>query len=197
MLKRFRTRYESIVEELAPLINSVASYVPPRRARKLHIGLFGYSRSVRGIVLPRAIPFAAACYSLGIPPEFIGGKVLGDLEENEWDLLQKGYVNMKNDLVTVGAYLSWQNINMLVDMHEKVAERASMRRHGLEAALSSLSEDLKTIEGNLSVKLGPRNSAQRKHENFTNNFLLSYMEREESETMTSLLEAAKIRKCLG
>ena len=60
--------YQSRIEELAPLINSVAQYVPRRRARKLHIGLFGYSRNVKGKAMPRAIPFAAAFYSLGIPP---------------------------------------------------------------------------------------------------------------------------------
>ena len=34
--------------------------VPRRRMRKLHIGLFGYSRSIGGISLPRAISFCAA-----------------------------------------------------------------------------------------------------------------------------------------
>ena len=94
MLRKSRSRYESVVEDLAPLVNSITPYIPQRRARKLHIGLFGYSRNVRGVILPRAIPFAAAFYSLGIPPEFIGGKVLADLGEGEWDILRRYYINL-------------------------------------------------------------------------------------------------------
>ncbi|MFH0897208.1 MAG: phosphoenolpyruvate carboxylase, partial [Candidatus Bathyarchaeota archaeon] len=43
ILKKASSEYERVVEEFAPLVNSIASYVPNRRARKLHIGLFGYS----------------------------------------------------------------------------------------------------------------------------------------------------------
>ena len=70
--------YQSRIEGLAPFINSIAEFVPRRRARKLHIGLFGYSRNVKGKAMPRAIPFAAAFYSIGIPPEFIGASAAGD-----------------------------------------------------------------------------------------------------------------------
>jgi phosphoenolpyruvate carboxylase len=38
---------------------------------------------------------------------------------------------------------------------------------------------------------------QKRHENFTNNFLLSYIEHEDDETKVALIEAAKLRKCLG
>ncbi len=70
--------YAKQVEALAPLINKVARYVPKRRRRKLHIGLFGYSRKLGGIILPRAIGFCAACYSLGLPPEILGFHALDD-----------------------------------------------------------------------------------------------------------------------
>jgi hypothetical protein len=53
------------------------------------------------------------------------------------------------------------------------------------------------VEEKLDVKLGPRTSTQRKHENFTNNFLISYLERENEEAKIALVEAAKLRKCLG
>ncbi len=108
ILEKCKQRYENVIETLAPLVNSIAAYVPQRRARKLHIGLFGYSRSVAGVTLPRAIPFAAALYSIGIPPEFIGCKVLEDLNENEWNALQKHYVNMKHDFSAVSGYVSWR-----------------------------------------------------------------------------------------
>jgi len=32
---------------------------------------------------------------------------------------------------------------------------------------------------------------------FTNNFLMSYLERDDGEAKASFLEAAKLRKCLG
>lgn len=197
ILEKSRRIYESAVEELAPLINSVASYVPQRRARKLHIGLFGYSRNLAGVVLPRAIPFAASLYSLGIPPELIGGKIFVELEESEWDFVQKYYINLKNDLNTAGGYLSWQNIDVLMNMHQKVAERAGMSEDKLKAALAQILEDLTAIEENLGVKLGPRTLSQKRHENFVNNFLISYLEHEDSEANASFLEAAKLRKCLG
>ena len=89
VLAKCRQQYERQIESLAPFINSVAAYVPPRRARKLHIGLFGYSRCVAGVCLPRAISFAAALYSIGLPPEFIGMSALNQLSEQEWALLKK------------------------------------------------------------------------------------------------------------
>jgi phosphoenolpyruvate carboxylase len=57
-------------------------------------------------------------------------------------------------------------------------------------------EDIEAIE-NFGVKLGQSGSAQRKYENFTNSFLLSYMEGEDSEAREFLLEAARLRRCLG
>ena len=197
ILNKFRRRYESIVEELAPLVNSIASYIPQRRARKLHIGLFGYSRNVRGAALPRAIPFAAALYSLGIPPEFIGGKVLDDLIGEEWDILEKYYTNKKNDLSTAGNYLSWQNINMLMDLYQKVAERAGMSEEKLKDALAKLLDDLSAVEEGLGIKFGPRSMTQRKHENLSNNFLISYIEQEDSEARTFCLEIGRLRRCIG
>ncbi len=197
VVKKLMAGYQSTVEKLAPLINSVARYVPPRRARKLHIGLFGYSRTVRGIALPRAIPFAAALYSIGLPPEFIGARVLSDLSEDEWELLKKCYANMKHDLTHVSQYLSWRNLQMIGDMHSEVARRACMSDQDLECALGQLSVDLGVVEKNLGVKLGPRNLAQRKYENILCNFLIAYIEREDQEAEANLVRAAVLRKCLG
>ena len=101
-------QYERQIEVMAPFINAVAAYVPARRARKLHIGLFGYSRCVAGVCLPRAISFATALYSVGIPPEFIGMKALNQLNEQEWKTLNKHYLKMQYDLKVVGEYVSIQ-----------------------------------------------------------------------------------------
>ncbi len=68
--------------------------------------MFGYSRCVAGVCLPRAISFATALYSIGLPPEFIGMKILDQLTEKEWDLLERYYVRMEHDLNVAGEYVS-------------------------------------------------------------------------------------------
>ena len=146
ILGKCRLQYENEIEPLAPFINCVAAYVPQRRARKLHIGLFGYSRCVAGVCLPRAIAFSAALYSIGLPPEFIGMKALTKLNEEEWKLLQKYYVKMEHDLRSIGEYVSWENLNMLMEMGQKTAKRAGMSEEKLRLALSNSLEDLKTVE---------------------------------------------------
>jgi phosphoenolpyruvate carboxylase len=197
MLAKCRQQYETQIELLAPFINSVAAFVPPRRARKLHIGLFGYSRCVVGVCLPRAISFAAALYSIGLPPEFIGLRALNQLNDKEWQLLKKHYLKMENDLKVVGEYVSWENINMLIEMRSQLAKRANMNTEAIKKALTNSLEDLKAVEEKLGIKLGPKNVSGRKHENFTNNFLLSYLQKEDDEAKKALLESAKLRKCLG
>jgi phosphoenolpyruvate carboxylase len=197
ILQKCKREYESVIENLAPLVNSVAPYVPQRRARKLHIGLFGYSRNVAGVNLPRAITFAAALYSIGVPPEFIGSKVLEDLNDSEIELIQKHYVNMKHDFSSVGGYFSWQNINMLMENHKKAAERACMSEDELKIGLTKILDDLKAIEEKLDIKLGPRSLTEKRHENFANNFLIAYIEHEDDEARKALVEAAKLRRCLG
>lgn len=69
---RFMESYQRDIERLAPLVNMIAPYIPKRRARALHVGLFGYSRGEGKVFLPRAITFCAALYSIGIPPEILG-----------------------------------------------------------------------------------------------------------------------------
>jgi phosphoenolpyruvate carboxylase len=95
IIGKYSQEYQKQVTALAPVINNVARYVPSRRKRKLHIGLFGYSRSVGGITLPRAIPFTAALYSVGLPPEILG---LNALDEDDLGFVREVYVNFEEDL---------------------------------------------------------------------------------------------------
>ncbi len=132
ILQKCRSEYEKVIEMLAPFINSISMYVPQRRARKLHIGLFGYSRCVSGIHLPRAISFASSLYTIGLPPEFIGMKSLMNLHENEWRVLQKYYVHMESDLKSIGQYFSWKNINFLKEVSEKISKKANLSKEKFE-----------------------------------------------------------------
>lgn len=103
--KRYIMEYQNWIMKLAPLINRVAKFIPQRRKRKLHIGLFGYSRKVGDISLPRAITFTAALYSVGVPPEILG---LNALKEEDLEFLEEVYLNLKNDLKDA---LEFSNIN--------------------------------------------------------------------------------------
>jgi len=95
IIRKYSQEYQKQIEVLAPVINAAARYVPSRRKRKLHIGLFGYSRSMRGITLPRAITFTAALYSIGLPPEVLGLNALGG---DDIQFIKKIYVNFEDDL---------------------------------------------------------------------------------------------------
>jgi phosphoenolpyruvate carboxylase len=103
-------QYQKEVELLSPLISILSKHIPSRRARKLHIGLFGYSRSVRGIALPRAIPFCSALYSIGVPPELLG---LSALSEKELDLVRNMYIAFDEDISDSTKYLCKENLARL------------------------------------------------------------------------------------
>ncbi len=104
---RSSAEYQSIIHELAPLINEFSAYVPKRRKRKLHIGLFGYSRATAGVKLPRAITFCAALYSLGLPPELLG---LSRVTKNDLDTIGVSYENFESDFRDAAQYLNKANL---------------------------------------------------------------------------------------
>ncbi len=99
--ERLASAYREQIKELAPLINEVARFIPRRRMRKLHIGLFGYSRNVEGITLPRVISFCAALYSIGLPPELLG---LHGLTEKDLKFLKTAYPAFLEDLTLSASY---------------------------------------------------------------------------------------------
>jgi phosphoenolpyruvate carboxylase len=103
IIGRYSEEYQKQVEVLAPMINEVAKYIPSRRKRKLHIGLFGYPRSMKGITLPRVISFTAALYSVGLPPEILG---LNALTKDDIAFIKTAYLNCKDDLRDALQYLN-------------------------------------------------------------------------------------------
>lgn len=107
LIPQFEKAYRSTVEKIAPMINDIAKHLPRRRERVQHIGLFGYSRGIGKIKLPRAISFTAALYSLGIPPELIGtGRGLAIAKKTgQLHLVEKYYTNLQHDLYFAGKFL--------------------------------------------------------------------------------------------
>ena len=90
--------YQANVRRLTDAIRAVSAHVPRRRERKLHVGLFGYGRTlggVGGVTLPRAISFTASLYSIGVPPELLG---LASLDERDLDFVREVYPSLDGDL---------------------------------------------------------------------------------------------------
>ena len=87
----------------------MAQYVPSRRKRKLHIGLYGYSRNIGKLKLPRAITFCAALYSYGLPPELLG---LSVLNKKDIDYIKNIYTNFDSDLKDSLQYLNDGNLRI-------------------------------------------------------------------------------------
>lgn len=86
IISRFISTYQHTVEAIAPLVNSVAAFMPKRRLRVSHTGLFGYARGEGKVKLPRAIGFCGSLYSVGIPPEILG---MDALTREDLDYLKK------------------------------------------------------------------------------------------------------------
>jgi phosphoenolpyruvate carboxylase len=78
IVDRLSAAYGEQVDAIAATVNRLSSYVPDRRARKLHIGLFGYAREIADNALPRAIGYTASLYSVGCPPSLLGVHALTD-----------------------------------------------------------------------------------------------------------------------
>jgi phosphoenolpyruvate carboxylase len=150
MLPYFENAYRATIEDIAPLINQVASFIPKRRERVQHVGLFGYSRGVGNVSLPRAISFTAALYSLGIPPELIGtGRGLRIMKAlGQESLLEKYYSNIKSDLEKAGRYVNKQNLLELIKQSSK---------------WGAILDDIEAIESYLGKKLGPVTISEKKH----------------------------------
>jgi len=194
IIKTFTRNYQRKIEKISTVINHMAQFIPQRRARKLHIGLFGYSREVGAARLPRAIEFTACMYSLGVPPELVGVSALANLSEREWEVLEEYYINWKNDLKAASEFLCWQNLNYL--MGEKEIVENVTKKFGLGEVIPDIMKDLELLEQVTGISLGPRNLDHRKHENIVNNILIS-LAKNPREATRYIVEAGRIRNSLG
>ena len=101
LIDRYSPVYRASVVKLASQINAMSRYVPARRARKLHVGLFGYARDMEGVQLPRAISFTCALYSLGIPPELLGFE---SLRSEDLQFLEKAHPSFHRKVMMAMRY---------------------------------------------------------------------------------------------
>ncbi|MFA6215647.1 MAG: phosphoenolpyruvate carboxylase [Patescibacteria group bacterium] len=178
--EKFGPLYRKTVEQIADGINKLADQVPARRERKLHIGLFGYSRGVGKKKLPRAIPFTAVLYSLGVPPELIGtGRGLKALAK-EGINLEKYYLNFRKDIILAGRFLNKENLAQL-----------AKAKPGWQEIL----EDVEIIESYLKTKLGPKSNSDFIHRNLSSNVF--YLWQSKKPITAEIIESGKIRKSLG
>ncbi len=117
IIDRYTKAYQQQVERLAPLVNTVAPLIPRRRDRRLHIGLYGYSRTLGDpdahmeTQLPRAISFCASLYSLGVPPELLA---LGSLTKDDLRFLASTYPHFQDDVAAAGHYANEDAIRRLL-----------------------------------------------------------------------------------
>lgn len=136
IVEKVSAEYRAQIALIAPLINKVAGYVPGRRKRKLHVGLFGYSRGSGQVKLPRAITFCAALYSVGLPPEMLG---LNALAEKDYDYIKSVYPGFEGDLKDALTYLNRENLKLFPEIEKKMAqvlERFEFEGHEGHRALS-------------------------------------------------------------
>ena len=181
MIPSFEKAYRSVIEEFASIINTLAAQLPKRRERVQHIGLFGYSRGVGKVILPRAIGFTAALYSIGIPPELIGtGRGLARMKKEEQKVLEQYYLNLKKDVINAGRYLNKDNIAKLIKQYP---------------ILKDVQEDIRLIEEHFGITLEPKTLEEKEH-NILTSKILDKLEKKEVAT-DLIVRAAKLRRSLG
>ncbi|MFH0837889.1 MAG: phosphoenolpyruvate carboxylase [Patescibacteria group bacterium] len=178
----FGKYYQQTVEKAAPLINRISHSVPGRRERMLHIGLFGYSRGVGKVSLPRAIKFTGALYSMGVPPEFIGtGRGIRDaIRAGKIKTIEKHYTNLWKDFIHAGKYLNKENLAALAKGYP---------------AFREVMTDVQEIENYLGMELGPLRTKHYLHRNLASSIYL--LSKEKKNFSEELEKAAEIRKSLG
>ena len=115
VVEKTRRRYQAQVAKLAEMVGELAVHVPPRRQRRLHIGLFGYSREAGDeempVHLPRAITFAAALYSVGVPPEALGADALDD---DDMAFLREAAPHFEDDLAEAFRFANGATVEKLL-----------------------------------------------------------------------------------
>ncbi len=182
LIPYFEKNYKITVELIAPLINQIAAQLPKRRERVQHIGLFGYSRGMGKVTLPRAIGFTGSLYSIGIPPELFGtgSGIDKAIELKQMKIIEKYYKYLKEDLLRAGAYLNKENLDKLVKKYPSI---------------KSFKHKIEIIETYLGQELRPRTLEEKEHQILTTKI---WNELEKGNKITELItRAAILRRSMG
>lgn len=182
IIKIFENFYRPTVEGIAGFINKIAHQIPKRRERLHHSGIFGYSREVGSVKLPRAIGFTASLYSVGVPPEIIGTgrgiratKNLGDIK-----LIERYYLSIKEDLTRAGKFLNKKILRKLAKQN---------------SAWNDILEDVAYLEEYLKIDFSPVSNEEKKHQLITEKIFNNL---QTNKPTAELIEQAGIlRKSLG
>ncbi len=152
IIDKTTTEYQSLVRRLTDVIKTVSPHVPKRRERKMHVGLFGYGRSlggVGGVTLPRAIGFTASLYSIGVPPELLG---LASLDENDFAFIREFYPSVDDDLRAALRFANERHVGELLgepylSLLRRFTDDLDRVHEGLTSAIwASLSRDSTAVE---------------------------------------------------
>ncbi len=139
VIDKYTAAYQAQVRQLINAISDASRHVPRRRERKLHVGLFGYGRSLDGVgdavTLPRAIGFAAALYSIGLPPELLG---LAALNQEDLAFVRQVYPSMDEDLRAALRFANERHVKeMLGDEYLNLVKRYTDQLDRVHEGLTS------------------------------------------------------------
>lgn len=209
MMKIFEGFYKPTIEGIADIINKIAGDLPKRRERVQHVGLFGYSRGIGKVRLPRAIGFTAALYSIGVPPELIGtgrglavilnaseGSVKRRTDSSKelespldslplrMTILEKYYLNIRQDLRRAGRFLNKANLRALV-----------LKKGSSQEFWQGIQEDVLEIEKYLGEKLEPSTKEEIEHQKVSSKVLVNLNAGKSTKDLVE--KGAHLRKSLG
>ena len=150
IIERYSAAYRHSIVELAPHITRMARYIPARRARKLHTGLFGYARNLNGITLPRAISFTCSLYSLGLPPELIAFDALSD---DDLKFVYEIYPSFQSKIEDAARFADF-NSSLMGDSLRSALNRAGFDSGAHEEHLSIVRRIRDDLERGSSASIG-------------------------------------------
>lgn len=178
----FEQAYRITIEKIAKTINDVSLMLPKRRERVQHIGLFGYSRGVGKVKLPRAITFTGSLYSIGIPPEIIGtGRSLRLAQKKgTLPIIIKYYKYLKENLLFAGGFINRNNLKALIKQ---------------SSDWQDIQEDITAIEDILNISLEPQTKEQQQHQMYSARILEKLSQN--IPVNEEIIQAALLRKSVG
>ena len=181
IIHSFTRNYQSTLEKLTRDLEPLFLAVPRRRERRQHIGLLAYNRNIGKRTLPRAINFTAACYSLGVPPEFIGlGRSLTALSKKEVGVLRMYYRYLRHDVMEAGHYINRDNLVLLAKKNP---------------AWRLVKEDIESTEKFFGVRFAPKTHDHLLHQNLTSQL---FLQRDRPGDLNRLIaETGRLRRSLG